>query len=326
MNMSTPIDRSVLREAARWLVRLHSGEAGPQDHAACAHWRSQHPSHEQAWQRAERMAAKFGAVPTTIAMPVLARAQTQRANRRAALQTLALLATAVPVAWLGWRHAPWQAWTADYRTAVGERREITLADGSSILLDTASAINVRFDSQQRQVQLRQGAILVTTAADTALQRPFSVHTTQGRLRALGTRFSVRQDGDAHQPGAIHVAVTEGAVEVTLQGASRPTLVLAAGRQTVLSTAGAQAPQPVDSAAQGWTQGVLHADGMRLDAFCAELARYRAGVIRCAPEVAQLRISGMFALDNTDYALTMLASTLPVQVVLRTRFWVTVVPA
>lgn len=325
MTMPTPIDRSVLRAAARWLVRLHSGEAGPQDHAACAHWRSQHPAHEQAWQRAERMAAKFGALPTSVAMPVLARAQTQRANRRAALQTLALLATSVPVAWLGWRHAPWQVWTADYRSAVGERREITLADGSTIVLDTASAINVTFDSHQRQIQLRQGAILVTTAADAALQRPFSVHTAHGQLRALGTRFSVRQDGDAHQPGAIHVAVTEGAVEVTLTGDSRPTLVLAAGRQTVLSAAGARAPQPVDIAVQGWTQGVLHADGMRLDAFCAELARYRAGVIRCAPEVAQLRISGMFPLRDTDYALTMLATTLPVQVVLRTRFWVSVVP-
>ncbi|WP_159915700.1 FecR domain-containing protein [Pantoea sp. 18069] len=330
MNTTPSIDRSVLRQAAQWLVRLHSGEAGPQDHAACAHWRSQHPAHEHAWQRAERMAAKFGAVPSAIGVPVLGRPQTQRTNRRAALRTLALLATAAPTAWLGWRHAPWQVWTADYSTAVGERREVTLADGSTILLDTASAINITFDSHQRKVQLRQGAILATTAADTqsapALQRPFTVHTAQGQLRALGTRFSVRQDGDAHQPGPIHVAVIEGAVEVTPWGASRPALVLPAGRQTVLSAEGAQAPQPVDIAAQGWTQGVLHADGMRLDDFCAELARYRAGVIRCAPEVAQLRISGMFQLRDTDYALTMLATTLPVQVVLRTRFWVTVVPA
>lgn len=326
MNPSPPIARSVLRAAARWLVRLHSGEAGPQDHAACAHWRSQHPAHEQAWQRAERMAVKFGAVPPPIAIPVLARPQTQHNNRRAALQTLALLATAVPAAWLGWRHAPWQVWTADYRSAVGERREITLADGSTILLDTATAINIRFDGLRRQVQLRQGAMLVTTAPDPALQRPFSVRTAHGQLRALGTRFSVRQNGDAHQPGAIHVAVTEGAVEVAREGASHPPLVLAAGRQTVLSADGVQAPQPVDIAAQGWTQGLLHADGMRLDDFCAELARYRAGVIRCAPEVAQLRISGVFQLRDTDYALTMLATTLPVQVVLRTRFWVTVVPA
>lgn len=326
MNAIPPIDSRVLRQAAQWLVRLHSGNAGPQDHAACGHWRAQHPAHEHAWQRAERMAAKFGAVPATIGVPVLTRPQTQRSNRRTALRMLAMLGTAAPAAWLGWRYAPWQVWTADYSTAAGERREVTLADGSRILLDTASAIDITFDRHQRKVQLRQGAILVTTAPDShpALQRPFAVHTAHAQLRALGTRFSVRQDGDAHQPGATRLAVSEGAVEVTLWGSSGPQLVLAAGQQTVLTAGGAQAAQPMDIAAQGWTQGVLHADRMRLDDFCAELARYRTGVIRCTPEVAHLRISGMFQLRDTDYVLTMLASTLPVQVVLRTRFWVTVV--
>ncbi len=273
------------------------------------------------------MAAKFGAVPSTIGVPVLARQQVHHTNRRAALRTLAVLGTAVPAVWLGWRHAPWQAWAADYSTATGERREVTLADGSRILLDTASAVNVKFDSDQRTIYLRSGAILVTTAPDpTTQRRPFAVHTAQGQLRALGTRFTVRQDGDAHTPGPVHVAVTEGAVEVTLRGASSPALVLPAGQQTVLSPQGVAPPTPIDTAAQGWTQGVLYADSMRLDDFCAELARYRPGVIRCAPEVAPLRISGAFQLRDTEYVLTMLATTLPVQVVLRTRFWVTVVPA
>lgn len=319
------LEPAVLRAAAQWLVRLHSGEAGPADHAACAHWRTQHPAHEQAWQRAERMAARFGAVPAGIGVPVLARQAGQ--NRRAALRTLAALGTAVPVAWLAWRHEPWQAWVADYRTGTGERREVTLADGSRLLLDTGTAVDVNFDSGMRSMRLRYGNILVTTAADPQpVHRPFIVHTEQGRLRALGTRFSVRQDGAAHDVGAVRVAVTEGAVEVTLRGAGSPALVLSAGQQTVLTTVGAEPPQPLDRGAMAWTQGVLYANAMRLDDFCTELARYRPGVIRCAPEVAHLRISGAFQLRDTDYVLTMLATTLPVQVVLRTRYWVTVVPA
>lgn len=321
------VDNAVLREAAQWLVRLHSGNAGPADHAACARWRTQHPAHEHAWQRAERMAAKFGAVPATIGVPVLARQQVLHTNRRAALRTLAVLGTAMPAAWLGWRHTPWQGWMADYNTVTGERREVTLADGSRILLDTASAINVTFDSAERKVHLHSGAILVKTSVDPASEhRPFSVHTAKGQLRALGTRFTVRQDAESYNPGPVHVAVTEGAVEVTLPGASRPVLVLPSGQQTVLTAQGAETPQPLDIAAQGWIQGVLYADAMRLDHFCAELARYRPGVIRCAPEVAHLRISGTFQLYDTEYALTMLATTLPVEVVLRTRYWVTVVPA
>ncbi len=322
--MSTTMEPTVLREAAQWLVRLHSGEANAADHAAFEGWRNAHPAHQQAWQRAERLSQKFGAVPAQLGVPVLARQQ--RNNRRAALRTLAVLGTVAPAAWLGWRMAPWAQWTADHHTATGERREITLADGSRILLDTASAVNIQFDSGLRTVVLRAGAILITTAPDPAPQhRPFVVETAQGRLRALGTRFTVRQDQDGPS-SPVRLNVTEGAVEVTLRGASNPALVLPAGQQTVLTTQGAGTPQPASPEALTWTAGVLYADNMRLVDFCAELSRYRPGVLHCTPEVAGLRISGAFQLADTDYVLSMLASTLPVQVVLRTRYWVTVVPA
>lgn len=320
-------DAAVLREAARWLVRLHSGEAGAADHAACARWRTADPAHEQAWQRAERLSHKFGAVPTSLGVPVLARQQ--RSNRRAALRTLALLATATPAAWMGWRYGLWEDITADHRTATGERREITLADGSRVLLDTASAIDVHFDGARRTLRLRAGAIFVATAPDPQgpdRVRPFVVETVHGRLRALGTRFIVRQSGGARDPrdaGPVRLAVTEGAVEVTLRGASSPATVIPAGQQTVLSAQGASAMQPLSAAAGAWTQGVLYADDMRLADFCAELSRYRPGLLHCAPEVAGLRISGAFQLADTDYVLSMLATTLPVRVVTRTRYWVSV---
>lgn len=312
-------DAAVLREAARWLVRLHSGRAGEADHAACAAWRDADPAHERAWQRAERLSQKFGAAPAAVGVPVLARQA--RSNRRAALRTLALLATAAPAAWLGWRLAPWEAWTSDHRTATGERREVQLADGSRVLLDTGSAIDVRIDAGQRTVRLRAGAIQVATAADA---RPFVVETALGRLRALGTRFTVRQDGEDTQQ-QIRLAVTEGAVEVTLRGASSPALVVPAGRQTLLRHQGASPLTAVSPESQAWTQGVLYAENMRLADFCAELARYRPGLLHCSPEVAELRISGAFQLRDTDYVLSMVANTLPVQVLTRTRWWVTVLP-
>ncbi|MBB1601682.1 FecR domain-containing protein [Variovorax sp. UMC13] len=312
-------DAAVLREAAQWLVRLHSGRAREADHAACAAWREADPAHERAWQRAERLSQKFGAVPSGVGVPVLARQV--RGNRRAALRTLALLATAAPAAWLGWRLAPWEAWTSDHRTATGERREVQLADGSRVLLDTGSAIDVRIDAGQRTLRLRAGAIQVRTAADA---RPFVVETALGRLRALGTRFTVRQDGDEAQR-EIRLAVTEGAVEVTLRGASSPALVVPAGRQTLLRHQGASPLTAVSPESQAWTQGVLYAENLRLADFCAELSRYRPGLLHCSPEVAELRISGAFQLRDTDYVLSMVASTLPVQVLTRTRWWVTVLP-
>jgi transmembrane sensor len=320
-------DAAVLREAARWLVCLHSGEADAAGRDACARWRAADPAHEQAWQRAERLSQKFGAVPTSVGMPVLARQL--RSNRRAALRTLALLATATPAAWMGWRYGPWDDIAADHRTATGERREIALEDGSRVLLDTASAIDVVFDGTRRTLRLRSGAIFVATAPDPQgpdHARPFVVETVHGRLRALGTRFIVRQSGDARDAGPVRLAVTEGAVQVTLRGASSPAAVIPAGQQTVLSAQGAAAMQPLSPDAGAWTQGVLYADDMRLADFCAELSRYRPGLLHCAAEVAGLRISGAFQLGDTDYVLSMLATTLPVRVVTRTRYWVSVVGA
>ncbi|KAG0759335.1 hypothetical protein G6F57_017955 [Rhizopus arrhizus] len=63
--------------------------------------------------------------------------------------------------------------------------------------------------------------------------------------------------------------------------------------------------------------------MRLDAFVAELARYRSGLLRCDPAVADLRVSGVFSLRDTDRALDNLTRGLPVTVAYRSRYWVTV---
>jgi transmembrane sensor len=92
-----------------------------------------------------------------------------------------------------------------------------------LLLDTHSAVDIVFDGLQRTVHLRKGRSRWIPRRTHGLQRPFAVHTALGRLRALGTRFTVRQE-DA----VVHLAVTEGAVEVTLHGATVPRTVVPAG--------------------------------------------------------------------------------------------------
>ena len=318
--------RAVLREAAQWLVRLNSGHAGPQDWQALARWRAQDAAHEQAWQRAERLSQTLGAVPAGLGLPVLNRAH-RGANRRAALQVLACIGVVPGAAYLGWRHLPWQPWVAEHRTATGEQRSVQLADGSEVLLNTATAIDVTLDAALRLVRLslRTGEVWVTTAAaastrDRAKAPSFRVETPQGVLRALGTRFSVRlADG-----GETRVAVAEGSVEIApRQGPAR---VLHAGTQCHFTANAISAPAPLAELTLAWVHGALYADNLRLDAFTAELSRYRPGIVRCDPAVAGLRISGAFQLRDTDHVLAMLAGTLPVQVVSRTRYWVTLVPA
>lgn len=327
--METPLQARVLDESAEWLMRLHDSGATEADRAACERWRQADPQHALAWERAERLLGKLGGLPAALAMPALDRPRSHRAQRRAAVARLAALLAVAPAGWLAWQAwhvADQRGWGADLRTATGERRTEHLADGSRLLLDTASAVDIRFDGALRLLTLRQGTISIETAADTATpRRPFVVDTAHGRLRALGTRFTVRQEGGRADGGPVRLAVTEGAVEVTLRGAASPALVVQAGQQTVLRAGEVTAPQPLQPEATAWTHGMLMADAMPLAAFCAELSRYRPGLLQCAPEVRALRVSGSFPLGDTDRTLTMLASTYPVDVQTRMRgYWITVV--
>ncbi|HEM7823519.1 TPA: FecR domain-containing protein, partial [Burkholderia multivorans] len=90
----------------------------------------------------------------------------------------------------------WAIVTADLRTAVGERRTVTLADRTVVVLDTDTALDVRFDASARRLQLLRGAIMVTSGHDDRVPaRALVVATADGDVQPLGTRFSVRaRDG------------------------------------------------------------------------------------------------------------------------------------
>ena len=317
---NTPaIDPAVLDQAAQWFVRLASGQAGPSEHEALSRWRSADPEHERAWQRLQGMEQKLraAAMPAPVARAALGAAVDQ--GRRRALKSLAMAGAAVGTAalWAG-EQGLWARWTADYRSGVGERRRVVLADGTELLLNTDTAIDVHFDQDQRRLTLRSGELRVATAHD-AHNRAFVVVTRDGALRPLGTRFTVRRlDGETQT----RLGVSEGAVEVRPAAAAQA-LVVQAGQQTVLSAAGAAPPLPLDDAAGSWTDGVLTAERMRLQDFLVELGRYRPGRLGCDPAVADLRLTGSYPLDDTDRILAALQQTLPVKVSRFTRYWVSV---
>lgn len=312
------VERSVAREAARWLMRLSSGRATEAERRACDQWRASKAEHEYAWQRAQRVNERFGLIPSALGMATLNRPALK--NRRAALKTLAALVAAGPAAWAAWRADPLD-WSADYRSAAGERRDVQLADGSMLHLNTGSAVDVMFSATARLLRLRSGEIAVHAVADTAARpRPFVVRTRLGDIEAQASRFCVRQEG-----AFCRVSVQEGRVRVSSAAQPGASVSLSAGEQGSLTDAGVSPSSPADPHASDWLRGVLYASRMRLDAFAAELDRYRPGILRCDPEVAHLRISGAFQLRDTDAVLAALPATLPVQVRYRTPYWVTIGP-
>lgn len=237
---TTPSARELraVNEAAAWYARLSSEAATPNDRQAWSHWLASDAAHRAAWGKVEQVCRQMGRLPGSIARPTLAPA---KAARRTVLRNIGLGAGAGAASWLGWRTLPWEGWTADYRSAVGERRDIRLADGSSMLMDTDTSVDVSFDAQARILDLRSGAILVSTHPDpAATPRPFLVRTRQGTATALGTRYTVRTED-----GWTRVAVLEKSVRIApAQG--QGAVVLHAGQQARFSRDTIEAPNQTTS--------------------------------------------------------------------------------
>jgi len=312
------ISEAVEEQAAEWLTLLMSDEAGEQERTAWQRWRAADPEHELAWQHIEAVTQRLHGLHRGAAAQALASAGAPGNGRRR--QLLLWLGVAGGAGLLAAQADAWQgarSLRADYRTATGERREVALHDGSVVTLNTGSAMNVSFDGQRRLIELLAGEILVVSGHGAGSEAPLVVATREGLVRALGTRFSVRQD-----EGKTTVDVFESAVEVRPRDSASAPLHLAAGRSVSFSRLQADAPHALDAYADAWSRGQMIVDDVTLGAFIAELSRYRPGILHCAPEVAQLRLSGVFPLADTQRILNMLPNSLPVQVRSRTRYWVT----
>lgn len=318
--VSERIDPAIAERAAWWVARLWSGQASADERAACARWRGEHPDHEQAWRRIEALDARLRMVPAELAGPALGtRPGPRQRQRRRTLVAIGLgVSTAGIAGWLHRREVATMLW-ADHVTATGEINEIRLPDGSSAVLGTATALDLRYSADERRLRLHRGELLVTTApAPRDRPWPLRVACPEGTVEALGTRFMVRRE-----PAGARVTVFEGAVEIRPVRSAAASRRLEAGQQALFDHDRVQPPVSVPAAAAAWTRGVLVAESMPLADLVAELARYRRGVLRCDPAVAHLRASGLYSLRDTDRALDSLARALPVRVRRLSPWWVTV---
>lgn len=313
--MPPSLSTELLEAAARWHVQLTEQADNVAETQAWQTWLDADPAHRAAWARMQALAQRLGSVPQGLALPTLG---TARAKRRRVLQLLTLLMSAGATGLAVHETQGLRTLVADYRTRTGERRQLQLADGSTLDINTASAVDVEYSDKLRRLRLYEGEILVRTAAD-AQRRPFEVETQQGRIVALGTHFSVRSEGNQTQ-----VAVLEHAVELHPHNA-QSVQRLEAGEQSEFTLHEVGPVVPADAAQAAWSSGKLVAIDQPLAHFLAELSRHRSGVLLCDPAVAELRLSGAFRLGDTDAILDNLTASLPVKVSYATRYWARVEP-
>lgn len=239
----------------------------------------------------------MGAYLTAMDHPAPRRAQS---NHRRWAYPLASAACLLLMLWAGawWSPGHWLTdLSADYVSAPGEVREITLGDGSRLTLDADSAVAVSLDGEQRRVDLLRGA---ASFAVKHLPKPFVVRAGEGEARVLGTEFEVRRQGEQTR-----VTVAEGRVSVRgSHAAGMPEVVLGAGERVGIDGTRLGDAQPADAqAALAWRQGWLTFYRAPLGEVLERLGTYYPGrIVLLDSKLAQRRVSGSFRSTDPQAAL------------------------
>ena len=313
--------QQVVKQAIHWLLRLRNNHGNARLSHQCDAWRAEHHEHELAWQRVQSLQAELShnlrAVPgAQVAFNTLENSA-QGLGRRQALKLLSGAVLMGSAAWLAKDTSVWQQWRADYATATGERRGLQLPDGTRIELNTASAVDLDYTAQQRLIKLTRGEIIVTCGGNdegATFNRPLRVQSRHGIYEPIKARFILRQDSDCTR-----LTVSSGSVVIRSGATSVEAL---AGQTYLIDHHQVRPAAPLDMDVGAWADGLIVTRNMRLGDFLNEVGRYRQGFVTCAPQVADLRLSGVFRLEDTDTLLAILPQTLPVQLRYRTRWWVT----
>lgn len=289
----TPLD-----EALAWFARLQDSEASVAERKAFQSWYAAKPENAEAYARVEKLwnspplseaLARFpAAVP-----PAAARNRLRSPGRWAAAASVLLLA-----GWILAASGLIDRWRADYTTVAGEQRRVALADGSTVILNTDSALALDFNDDRRGVRLLAGEAYFEVHPDSA--RPFVVSTDNATVRVVGTRFAVRS-GETTS-----VAVDSGIVACgNGQGTS---VQVTAGQRVSISKETVTPPEAIDSGNTfAWLRGRLIFKDRPLADVLDELDRYHPGLIVIAgAKLGNSRVTGNYKLDDTAAVVRALA--------------------
>ncbi len=294
--------------AFAWLSLLHDRPSAG-DQLTFSQWLRADPAHAEAYAQAQvvwelsESPARTLADEEALALQGFLDAM-DRPRRPALLRWSGALAMAACLLLMvslgtGWQPQRWiDDLGADYVSAPGEIRTVTLADQSQVTLDADSAIAVDFSRGERHVQLRRGAGFFTV---THTGEPFVVAAEQGEARVLGTQFEVRL-----QPHGAQVTVLSGRVGVTAERGGEQQ-ILTAGQQVAYGDGAAEKLHAVDSEGQlAWRQGWLTYYKSTLGDVVEDLRRYYPGrIVLLNDELAARKVSGSFPSKDPQAVLSSL---------------------
>lgn len=284
-------------EAISWVERNDREGWNAQDEAALAEWLSQSTANRisylrirDGWKRADRLVALRG----TFGLP---KENSAPRNRRGRLQIAAAVIAAASLTGIWWAVSGDRQQASVYSTALGGHKVLTLADGSQIELNTATAIRTKFDEHRRTVWIDRGEAFFKVVHDA--NRPFVVLAGNHRITDIGTKFLVRRE-----PDQLQVTLVEGSAEIDTPNQPGTQHAILRPGDVAIATATAMSvvkttQESVDRELS-WRRGVLVFDRTTLADAAAELNRYNERKVLVADsEAAQQRIVGTFPANNVD---------------------------
>jgi len=317
-----PGDR--LAQATEWFVRLRADDADIEDLTRFRRWVEENPENATAYARVRQSWTAVGDQASTPEIMLGRRDALEDARRAArgrwdpsqarwmrpavaAIACVLLVVTSVG-AWMWWSRAN----AGVYTTGVGERRTLTLADGSVVTLDARSRIQVKYRDRERLIDLTQGQARFDVAKDPS--RPFRVSAGQETVLALGTQFNVELMADS-----LLVTLIEGRVAVMPEAPSPRTepaaqIDLAAGEGLKVRHDGKRIRLPkVDIArVTAWQNGKLFFDNEPLASAAERINRYAREQIQVDASAADVTVSGVFNAGDARAFVEAITAYFPVK--------------
>lgn len=303
--------RSAVDEAIEWTACMRSGEVQADEQRAFDAWLA-NPTNAQAWEKVQRhLGATFSPLVQDSASRVRQVLQAPDLQRRRLLRgALVLGGVGIGATWVGRQSTLFTRFGADLQTATAQRRDFNLSDGSQLLLDARSAVDIDFTENKRNLVLRAGKLVIEVSDD---PRPFVVQTPHGFASGGAARFMVSLQGDSTHVWGMRSSLCIGRPHTQCS-------VLQNGAGARLDDKGITSLAANRKGESSWESGKLSVDDWSLGEVIEALQPYQRGVLRISPVAARLRVSGLFSLDNSERALASLAQILPVRIEQYLGFW------
>ncbi|PPK77375.1 FecR family protein [Methylobacter tundripaludum] len=300
-----PHSSAIRQQAIDWLVRKQSGAFAVAERQRFEQWLAADPLHRRIYEQVERA---WGGLPCPQAELSAARKKTSRLrllHRPLMLASAASLLFAVGLCIKeGWPLVDGSV----FQTAKGELRQITLADGSLIELNSDTELAVHYSWLGRSLELVRGEALFSVAP--GKWRPFEVSAGGGKLRDIGTRFDV-----AIGPSANRISVLEGAIDLSLPGTGEQRQTGAGQMMTYNAATVLSEPAAADVKNFAvWRNRKLIFRNTQLSEVAKELEHYHPVHVRLVdPSLNNLTLGGVFDNNDLERFLATLEAVLPVDI-------------